>query len=487
MDIHEKGGNIMEITKIEKAKKKIKVCAYVRISTKEEEQEDSFDTQKSYWEKSLKSDPTFDFVGIFADEGISGRKVAERGGYMRMMELVRLRQIERIYVKSISRFGRNKLEALRAIQEVRDLNAEIIFEKENLRTSDPKCSFTLTVMASFAEAESESISKNIKWSYQKKLERGELQFCRMFGYDIVNKKPVINENEAKWVRFIFEEVVINKKSAYVIAKELNDKEIKTLRGKNFNALTIKSILRNLAYKGDSIRKKNLTVDEKKNIDMNEVQKLYFRKTHPPIVDEKLFNDAQTLMKNMKKPQEVKSISFADGGPLLRKLKCSKCGCAFKGTNDGLWVCQGFDLGCRLTILQEKAIVKMLRKTIDLFNDAIKNSDDSVKLYEKMKKIEERLSTLRLQNLQGKMSDIELDMLSDELNENYEKLLEQFKSVQIRRGTAISASKLQNIDILKEMKTGIVHLDKSIDITLNNGFKAHIKYPKLERENYTWNL
>ncbi|MDY4155736.1 MAG: recombinase family protein [Bacilli bacterium] len=121
--------------------KKIKACAYVRVSTKQDEQEESFDTQMRYWEGKLKSDPSLDFVGIFSDEGISGRKVEQRTGYQRMMELVRQGEIDRIYVKSVSRFGRNKLEALRAIQEVRNYNAEIIFEKENLTTSDPKSSF----------------------------------------------------------------------------------------------------------------------------------------------------------------------------------------------------------------------------------------------------------------------------------------------------------------------------------------------------------
>lgn len=472
----------MNVTRIEKKIKKIKACAYVRVSTKQDEQEESFDTQMRYWEGKLKSDPSLDFVGIFSDEGISGRKVEQRTGYQRMMELVRQGEIDRIYVKSVSRFGRNKLEALRAIQEVRNYNAEIIFEKENLTTSDPKSSFSLTVMTTFAEAESESLSKNIKWRMQSKLENGLVDFHRCFGYNLVDKKLVINVEEANWIRYIFESYTYQKKPIDEIVDDLLEKGVTNQNGKRFSTQMIRSILKNVVYIGDSERQKTVTKNGKKKENDGRVKKYYFKDTHPAIITRELFGEAQTS-----KPRKYKGkkIFLDTGGALSRKLKCTECGSVFKAMYDGLWLCPGYSNGCSFKILQEQAIIYMVKKCMELYNESIGDIDELNKLEDEQKAILRKNDLLRRQMVLGELDETEYERQSDELVELYNQKKAMATSLKKRNGKEFNPDKMTNKDILSCVKCGLVYENKSIEMTLTNGFKAKIKYPKLEKENYIW--
>ena len=150
--------NIQEIPTTRKEKPR--VCAYVRVSTDSEAQEDSFAFQSNYWQKRFASDESVEYVGLFSDEGIGGAFMKKRDGLKSMFQKVRNGEIDRIYTKSVSRFARNKVELMEVVREFRDLGVEIIFESENIHTLDPKCGLILTVMASLAEEELLSMSQN---------------------------------------------------------------------------------------------------------------------------------------------------------------------------------------------------------------------------------------------------------------------------------------------------------------------------------------
>ena len=164
--------------------KKLKVAAYARVSTDKEEQEDSFERQVEHYTNLIKSNPEWEFVRVYPDPGITGTKAEKRPEFMKMIEDCRAGKIEKIMVKSVSRFARNTVDALNYIRELRDMNVSVQFESENIDTLTPGGEVLLTILAAMAEQESRTMSNNIKWAYQKKFEKGEVTINTglMLGY-----------------------------------------------------------------------------------------------------------------------------------------------------------------------------------------------------------------------------------------------------------------------------------------------------------------
>lgn len=141
--------------------RKLRVAAYCRVSTEQEEQESSFENQVEYYTNLIKSNPEWEFAGIFADRGISGTKDTIRPEFMRMIDQCKRHKIDLIFTKSLSRFSRNTLDSIKYIRLLKSLNVTIEFEKEGLNTSDVSSEIYLTWFSAFAQAESESISQNV--------------------------------------------------------------------------------------------------------------------------------------------------------------------------------------------------------------------------------------------------------------------------------------------------------------------------------------
>ena len=150
-----------------------KVCAYARVSTDNEEQLTSYSSQINYYTEKIKSNPEWEFVGIYADEGISGTQAKNRTEFLRMIDDALKGKIDMIIAKSISRFARNTLDTLKYVRLLREHNVDVYFEKENIHTLDMESEMFLTFYSAFAQAESESISMNIKLGYKAKMKRGE--------------------------------------------------------------------------------------------------------------------------------------------------------------------------------------------------------------------------------------------------------------------------------------------------------------------------
>lgn len=305
--------------------KKRKVAAYARVSTDHEDQQSSYEAQVDYYTKYIQSRDDWEFVKVYADEGISGTSTKHRKGFKEMIGDALDGKIDLILTKSVSRFSRNTVDCLNNIRLLKENGIEVSFEKENINTFDSKGELLLTIMGSLAQEESRSISLNCTWGQRKRFKDGKatVPFQRFLGYDKgPNGEFIVNNEEAEIVRFIYRSF-INGNSAPRIAKTLMEKGIKSPGGKDkWNASTIRSILQNEKYRGDARLQKSYTVDyltKKKAKNNGEIESYYVTGHHEAIISAEAYAKVQTLLS--KRSNERISTS----GLFASKVKCSRCG------------------------------------------------------------------------------------------------------------------------------------------------------------------
>ena len=298
---------------IEKAKKRVAV--YVRVSTELEAQVSSFEAQVSYYKSYVALNPEWELVEIFADEGVSGTSYRRRAGFKRMIEAAGRGEIDLILTKSISRFARNTVDALTVTRELKAKKVEVWFEKENISSFDAKSELIFTILSSVAQEESRSISENVRWGIERRMEAGRIvvPYKSFLGYDKgENGRPEINEAEAEIVRRIFREFLAGG-TLRGIARGLTNEEIKTPRGKEkWSPETIRSILMNEKYQGDAILGKTYVEDfltKKVRKNHGERRQFYLKNSHPAIISRATFKEAQREIKNRTEMRREK-ISFS---------------------------------------------------------------------------------------------------------------------------------------------------------------------------------
>ena len=196
---------VIQPTIAEEKAVKIRCAAYCRVSSDSEDQLNSFMAQTRYYSQIFEDSETEELIDIYADEGITGTREDKRSEFQRLMKDCRKGKIDRIYTKSISRFARNTRDCLKNVRELKSLGITIYFEKENIDTANMTDEMMITIMGGLAQEESTSISKNIKWSYQKRFVKGTVNvFSAPFGYKLSNGSLFINETQAQIVKEIFE-------------------------------------------------------------------------------------------------------------------------------------------------------------------------------------------------------------------------------------------------------------------------------------------
>lgn len=310
----------------------LRVAAYCRVSTEQESQKVSYETQKSYYTNWILSHEGWTLVGIYADEGLSGTSTKNRVQFNQMMEDARNGKMDYIVTKSISRFARNTLTAIASVRELQSLTPKvgIYFEKEGVDTLEQSGELALTLYANMAQEESASISRNIRWSIQKNFERGieHVDLNRFLGYRRdSNGNWVIQESEAKLISEMYTRYV-NGESALSIATSLNQRGCFTLNHKVWSASSVLRILRNEKYVGDLIMQKTYTKDylsHKSLINHGEVPRYYFQNHHPAIIERSLWEKTQAMLEGGKvkakpHPGRKKAIFSnlrEEGYPLLR--------------------------------------------------------------------------------------------------------------------------------------------------------------------------
>jgi DNA invertase Pin-like site-specific DNA recombinase len=286
---------------VEEADIKLKVAAYCRVSTLYEDQASSYETQVAHYKEFINKNPKWELAGIYADDGISGTDTKKRNQFNQMIDDAKQGKIDLIVTKSISRFARNTIDCLQYIRELKELHVAVFFEKENINTMDAKGEVLITIMASLAQQESESISRNIKIGLQYRYQRGQVivNTARFLGYDKDNDgNLVINPEQAKVVKRIFYECLTGK-SAIEIARELTKEGIKNGIGRTqWHSSGIIKILHNEKYIGDALLQKTYTVDflTKKRIKNDgQVPQYYVENNHPAIISRATFYQVQKLL------------------------------------------------------------------------------------------------------------------------------------------------------------------------------------------------
>jgi len=323
----------MKIRKIEAIKavhKKIRVCAYARVSTDSDAQAESFENQVSTYERMIMANPEYEFVAVYADQGITGRS-ENRPEFQHMIADCKAGKIDLIITKSISRFARNTTTVLKVTRELKELGVGVLFEENNISTMTSEGELMLTVLASFAQEESRSMSENNKWTLKKKFARGEGMVCtsRFLGYDTDETGDlVINREEAKTVRRIFD-LYCSGMGSHRIAKLLNEEGVPTVTGVPWGNTSIRTIIQNEKYKGDFHIQKYYTPEGKHRTVLNtgEIQSYYVTEDHPAIVSAEQWQQAQEIMiKNRKKRNiEKGGEKYQNRYPMSGMLVCPHCG------------------------------------------------------------------------------------------------------------------------------------------------------------------
>ena len=336
---------------IRQTSKLLKVAAYCRVSTDDKEQKTSYEAQIQYYTNKINKNPDWQMAGIFADEGITGTQAKKRPEFLKMIRLCRQRKIDIILTKSLSRFARNTVDSLKYIRELKELGIAVISEKENINTLTAESEMLITIMSCFAQAESESISKNVSWGVRQSFKNGNvpIKYKTLLGYKKgADGLPEIVPEEAEIVRLIYRSY-LDGMSLKQIADTLNSRGLRT---KHKNAAwqieIVKSILVNEKYSGDALLQKTYVTDciTKKTRKNNGELPMYLVKNHhEPIISRADFNRVQEEMarrsakrviadKLTKTEQGKYSAKYA----LSELLICGECGEHYRRVT---WTAKGF--------------------------------------------------------------------------------------------------------------------------------------------------
>ena len=321
-----------------------RVAAYARVSTEQDRQENSLRSQKDYFTKYIKSNPEWVFAGLYVDDGISGLSYHNRDGFQHMVDDALNGKIDMIITKSLSRFARNTVDSLITIRKLKASGVAVYFQKENINTLDANGEFLITLMSSFAEEESRSISENVTWAVRHRFAKGEywMSYERFLGFEKDKDGAItINEDEAKIVRFIYL-LALEGRSCNYICSVLEEFCIPSPGGQSeWHNTTVASILTNEKYKGDARLQKTFTADfltKKIKKNNGEVPQYYVKNGHPSIIGEDSWNEVQTVL-------ERNEQTNCATGRLKNKIICGNCGGLYgrriwhsTTTHDVVWEC-----------------------------------------------------------------------------------------------------------------------------------------------------
>lgn len=369
-----------------------RVAAYCRVSTDSEEQLTSYVNQKKFYTDMIARNTEWEFAGLYADEGISGTRADKRPEFNNMIKACLAGKIDYIITKSVSRFARNTVDCLDYVRLLRARGIGIFFEEQNIDTLKSDSELYLVIYAGFAQSESESISKNITWSYRKNFEDGKpiFMFKKLLGYKKgEDGEPVIVPEEAEIVERIYT-MYLSGMTVDVISRQLQSEHIvipdkKFTFGKNM----VMNILKNEKYCGDCILQKTVTIDcisktRKKN--EGEAPMYIVENSHPAIISREMFNRAQEELSKRKarSPQSQKTAITASGKyskyALTDVLICAECGSRYKrvtwtslGQKRIVWRCVNrLDNGkkyCQHSpTLSEPALQEAIVRALNKFND-----------------------------------------------------------------------------------------------------------------------
>ena len=407
-------------------KKKLRVAAYARVSTDHEEQETSYEIQVEHYTTLIQSNPDWEFVAVYADDGISGMGVSKRGGFMQMIEDCRARKIDMILTKSISRFTRNTVDCLNYTRELRALNIAVLFEKENINTMDAAGEIMLTIMAAMAQQESESLSQNVRLGLKFRNEQGKVTVNHNWFLGYTKDEDgnlIIDEEQAEVVRRIYRSYLYGM-SLKQIKRALEKDGIKNGAGHlTWYESNLRQILTNEKYIGDALLQKTWTynvLDKKRRKNDSDVPQYYVSNNHEAIISKETFAAVQSeiarranlLGENGRK--RVYSGRYAYSGILF----CGTCGDVMRrliwnnrGKKKAVWRCaariEGGIKSCSSRKIDEIDLHALTIRAINLAKDAHKTNLALV-----TECVSEGLDTERLERIAS--IDAEIKALQEQL-------------------------------------------------------------------------
>ena len=342
-----------KITEIKPAMPKLptrkRVAAYARVSMETERLHHSLSAQVSYYSSLSQSNPEWIYAGVYADEGISGTSTEKRAEFQRMLADCEAGHIDIVLTKSISRFARNTVDLLNTVRHLRELGIEVRFEKENINSLSGDGEVMLTLLASFAQSESESISSNIKWAVQKRFQSGNYGAYakHILGYRFNEEldRYVIIPEEAEIVRKIFS-LYLSGTTLQGICDVLNSEGITTVAGNQFTEGSMVDIIKNEMYGGNILRQKTfvenpLTKKHRKN--RGELPQYLVTEAHEAILDPETYKKVQ---EEIKRRSDIWRPSY----PFCGMIVCGSCGMTYSRTKQiskgshpqthAAWYCRG---------------------------------------------------------------------------------------------------------------------------------------------------
>ena len=307
-----------------------RVAAYARVSNDKESMIESLAAQVSYYSAHIQRNPQWIYVGVYADEGLTGTK-DNRPEFQRLIADCFAGKIDMVITKSLSRFSRNTLDTLNILRELKQKGVDVFFERENIHSNSGDGELMLTILSSFAQEESRSVSENCKWRIREKMKQGEMVGLRdMYGYVVERDKIFIEPRQAEIVLQIFGWYVSGD-SSVVIARRLNAVGELTLKRAAWSARHVREILSNEKYAGNALLQKSYITDhlsKRKKRNRGEVQQYFVEQSHPAIVDIDTFHAVQEQLKlsgDRYKPSNPVNARY----PFTGRIICGNCGKNFQ--------------------------------------------------------------------------------------------------------------------------------------------------------------
>lgn len=438
----------MEVVVIKKTKskehlylKKLNVAAYARVSTKLENQVSSIESQKRYYTEFIKRNKNWNFVKVYSDEGISGRRLKNRDEFIDMINDAMNGKIDLIYTKSVSRFARNTVDLLKVVRILKEKGVTIIFEEENINTSTIEGELLLTVLAAIAQYETETLSSHVTLGWEMNRRLGKItKTNRPFGYRYTKSNNLsIVKSEAKTVKMIFN-MYSDGKTLYEIQKYLNENRIKTLKNTKWYAATLSHLLRKKIYIGTLERghvSKNGNTYEIKN-------------NHQPIIDEETWNRVQQRINNNYKRDAIKDQ--------LKDLYCGFCGNKARAYGTRKYICCDQAINghssckdCKniQTKYFKECFIKILIRILETEYDYTAENRKTIKLkrlkekhLEEKKKLIDELFEKRINEYYFNKKNEELDNQIKQVNQIINKI--EFKKIGKKRFEQVRESIIKKI-------------------------------------------
>ena len=321
--------------------RQLRVAAYCRVSTKEEDQANSYEVQKDYYTDKIMSNTAWTMAGIFADKGITGTSVKKREDFIRMIRHCRQKKIDLILTKSVSRFARNTVDCLYYTRALKELGIAVIFEKENINSLEEDSELRITLSGAFAQSESESISANVTWGKRRAMEAGKttIQYKYLYGYRRgADNKPEIIPEEAEVVRWIYDRYLAGA-STRMLRDELHEKGvIYSEKSPQWTLPHIQSILQNEKYCGDVLMQKTFqqdVINRKVIKNTGQLPMYLIENHHEGIVSREKYYAVQAELarrKAARSPSKRASTgltSYTSRYALSDRLICGECGTLYR--------------------------------------------------------------------------------------------------------------------------------------------------------------